>query len=191
VLAGFGLISGDSTTRAIAELLKRGLIVRPLKARPRHAALYGVSHMPLNVDAMSKAGARDPRSTPSDGRTENSDRPPDRETRHHRTELTQKQPNSVRPADRIRAFSASNPDRPSDQSKNLPCPIPGNGRMPEHLIALLDRIRAHGGTVTCAHDLRVRWWHGDPPADLAGELQVHAKELFVAMSAHHVTDGRA
>jgi hypothetical protein len=50
------------------------------------------------------------------------------------------------------------------------------------------RVAEHGGSVTAGidrkslkADLRVRWWHGDPPAELAGALQIHAAELFRAL----------
>jgi hypothetical protein len=153
VLADFGLTSSDTTNRSIQNLIARGLIVRTRAARPRHAALYGVCHMPLNGDAMKKAGARDPRETLSDTRTEN----------------------SVRSPDRIPPISASNSVRPPDTSKNLPCGMAEKNGLPGHVVALLDRVYAHGGTVTAADDLRVRWWRGEPPADLAGEMRLHAK----------------
>jgi len=142
----FGILSGCTINRAVADLLERGLIVRTRKARPRHAALYGVVHLALNSDAMKKAGAHDPgdgSSTPSCSRTETAKATPsntwtefsvlqqDREGYHRRTELVQKQVNSVLPQDRIRRFSAPNSVLPQDRSKNLPGP-PGSDAGSDH-----------------------------------------------------------
>lgn len=46
------------------------------------------------------------------------------------------------------------------------------------LDALIARIVAAGGSVTAARGLRVRWWSGDPPADLALEVEAHARDLL-------------
>ena len=142
----FGILSGRTINRALSDLIERKLIVRTRKARPRHAALYGVVHLPLNHDAMKKAGAHDSgdgSSTPSSGRTETADLTPstywtensvlpqDRETYHHRTELTQKSTHSVLPQDRIRRFSTPNSVLPQDTSKNLPGP-PGSHAGSDH-----------------------------------------------------------
>ncbi|MGH2447224.1 MAG: hypothetical protein ACRDFS_01260, partial [Chloroflexota bacterium] len=51
-----GVTSSRTMTRAIAELIARKLIVCTKPARPRHAALYGVTHLPLSIPAMEKAG---------------------------------------------------------------------------------------------------------------------------------------
>jgi hypothetical protein len=127
----FGVLSSDTISRAIAELIKRGLIVRTREARPRHAALYGVTHLPLKLEAMKKAGigttqsderTETDKSTPSNMQSEFSDRPSDRMLSDHRTELTQNGDYSDRPSDRIRPFSTSNSDRPSVPSKILPGP---------------------------------------------------------------------
>jgi hypothetical protein len=45
----------------------------------------------------------------------------------------------------------------------------------------VQRVQEHGGTITAADQLRVRWWYGDPPAELAGELKLRARELY-----HHL-----
>lgn len=142
----FGILSGCTINRALADLIERKLIVRTRKARPRHAALYGVVHLALNHDAMKKAGAHDPGDgsstpscsrtetatpTPSNMRTEFSVLPQDRERYHHRTELTQKSTHSVLPQDRIKRFSTSNSVLPQDQSKNLPGP-PGSAAGSDH-----------------------------------------------------------
>ena len=202
VLQGFGLISSDTTNRAIGNLLERGLIVRTRTARPRHAALYGVSHLPLNIEAMNKVGARDPGSTPSaprtetepetpsDSRTEISVRSADRESPHHRTELTPKQPDSVRPSDRIRPISTPNSVRPPDTSKNLPSGTGPNGSSTVRaddgpsaadgsVQALLDRVRTAGASVTTdGSGIRIRQGNGELPADLVGELRVRQKEIY-------------
>ena len=183
VLRDFGLTSSCSTNRAIANLLKLGLIVRTRPARPRYAALYGVAHLPLDADAMKKAGARAPRATPSDGGTKDSVPPQDQETPHHRTELTQTQPDSVQPQDRVGPVSPANSVLPQDTSKNLSCSKAGSVPLPPVLAVLLQRVHEHGGTVTAGKDLRARWWHGDPPADLAGELKIHAAELYRHLAA--------
>jgi hypothetical protein len=182
VLRDFGILSGDTTSRSITLLIERGLIVRTRKARPRHAALYGVCHLPLNAEAMKKTGARTP-STPSVQRTENSVRPTDRESVAPRTELDVNYSDSVRPTDRVGPVLTSNSVRPTDPSKNLPCREAGSVPLPPVLAVLLQRVYELGGTVTAGKDLRVRWWHGDPPADLAGELKIHAAELYRHLAA--------
>ena len=144
VLKEFGIVSGYAINHAITDLLERKLIVRTQKARPRHAALYGVTHLPLNHEAMLKKGIRVPdgRSTPSVERTECENLTPstmqtecsvrsaDREWSAQRTELTPNDGNSVRPADRIPPFSASHSVRSADTSKNLPgaTGIPGEAK---------------------------------------------------------------
>jgi hypothetical protein len=60
VLVKFGITSNGAAARAIAELVKRELLIRTRKARPKHAAMYGVKHLPLNAEAMRKAGIRVP-----------------------------------------------------------------------------------------------------------------------------------
>ncbi len=187
VLADFGLTSGDTTSRSIQNLITRGLIVRTRPARPRHAAMYGVCHLPLNEVAMAKVGARDPRNTPSDHRTKISVRSPDRETPYHRTELANMGGNSVRSPDLIPHVSASNSVRSPDTSKNLPC-APGAigarlgdtvGAGDPTLIALFDRVRAAGASITTnGRTLRIRQFHGELPAALAGELRLRQKEIY-------------
>lgn len=134
VLREFGIVSGYAINHAITTLLALKLIVRTRNARPKHAALYGVTHLPLNLEAMKKAQARDPDegSTPSAQRTEYGDltpsniqtecsvRPADREPSAQRTELTQNDAHSVRSADRIRPFSPPDSVRSADPSKILP-----------------------------------------------------------------------
>lgn len=143
VLKEFGIGSGYAINHAITTLIELKLIVRTRKARPKHAALYGVTHLPLDRDAMKRARASDPDDsptpsgertecvnlTPSNIRTECSVRPADREPSAQRTELTQNGALSVRSADRIPPFSASLSVRSADTSKILPCPT-GQGEGP-------------------------------------------------------------
>lgn len=57
VVKEFSLGSWTTVSDAIPKLIEAKLIKRTRKARPRHCALYGVTHMPLNYDAMEKANA--------------------------------------------------------------------------------------------------------------------------------------
>jgi hypothetical protein len=56
VMVKSGITSNGAAARAIAELLNRRLLVRTRKARPKHAAMYGVTHLPLDAEAMREAG---------------------------------------------------------------------------------------------------------------------------------------
>jgi hypothetical protein len=53
----------------------------------------------------------------------------------------------------------------------------------KQLAALLARVLAHGGSVTTAQGLRVRWWRGRPPAELVNELEAHAVEMYRHLAA--------
>jgi hypothetical protein len=57
VVKEFHLGSWTTVSAATDKLIEAKLIVRTRKFRPRHCALYGVTHMPLNYDAMEKANA--------------------------------------------------------------------------------------------------------------------------------------
>lgn len=142
VLKEFGIVSGYAINHAINTLIERELIVRTRKARPRHAALYGVNHLPLNIEAMTKAGASE-RSTPSGERTECANQTPsdtwtenlvrsaDRGSSAQRTELALNSPDSVRSADCIPPFQAVDSVRSADASKILPGP-PGSDAGSDH-----------------------------------------------------------
>lgn len=56
VIREFHLGSQRAVTAATKTLLERNYIVRTRSARQRVCALYGVTHLPLNLDALSKAG---------------------------------------------------------------------------------------------------------------------------------------
>jgi hypothetical protein len=183
VLPKFGLNSNRNTNRAIATLLRKGLIVRTRAARPKHAALYGVSHFALNADAMKKAGAWDPRVTPSHTGADISVPQVDPEPTYYGTESARETPHSVPPWVRVNSTSAADSVPAVDTSKNLPCPQVGTNPLPAHLTFLMTRITAHGGTVAATTDLRVRWCRGDPPVDLAGDLKIHSTELLHCLRA--------
>lgn len=57
VVKEFSLGSWTTVSAATEKLIKAGLIVRTRKARPRHCALYGVTHLSLNHEALEKANA--------------------------------------------------------------------------------------------------------------------------------------
>lgn len=57
VVKEFSLGSWTTVSAATEKLIAAKLIVRTRKFRPRYCALYGVTHMPLNRDAMDKANA--------------------------------------------------------------------------------------------------------------------------------------
>lgn len=57
VVKEFHLGSWTTVSVATEKLIATKLIVRTRKFRPRHCALYGVTHMQLNRDAMDKANA--------------------------------------------------------------------------------------------------------------------------------------
>lgn len=57
VVREFHLGSWTTVSAATEKLIEAKLIKRTRKFRPRHCALYGVTHMPLNYDAMEKANA--------------------------------------------------------------------------------------------------------------------------------------
>lgn len=59
VVTEFHLGSWTTVTAAVKKLIAAKLIVRTRKFRPRHCALYGVTHMRLNQDAMAKENAVD------------------------------------------------------------------------------------------------------------------------------------
>jgi hypothetical protein len=57
VVKEFHLGSWTTVSAATEKMIEAKLIVRTRKFRPRHCALYGVTHMALNRDAMDKASA--------------------------------------------------------------------------------------------------------------------------------------
>lgn len=57
VIREFSLGSARTVTEATKKMLEHGLIVQTRKAAQHRAAMFGVTHMPLNLDAMEKAGA--------------------------------------------------------------------------------------------------------------------------------------
>jgi hypothetical protein len=59
VIREFHLGSQRVVTAAIRKLIENGHVVRTRKARQRVCALYGVTHLPLNADAMAKEGLGD------------------------------------------------------------------------------------------------------------------------------------
>ena len=122
VLREYGITSVRTITRAVATLLERGLIVRTRAARPRHSALYGVSHRPLNLEAMRKIGAREPGRTRTQPESENSDSRVVRESGHRESELTQNTPDSDPAGVRVTPISQQNSDSRVVTSKNLPGP---------------------------------------------------------------------
>jgi len=60
VIREFHLGSQRTVTAATKKLLEQKYIIRTRRARQRVCALYGVSHLPLNTDALSKAGLSEP-----------------------------------------------------------------------------------------------------------------------------------
>jgi hypothetical protein len=56
VIKEWKLGSFRTVASAVRKLLAAGLIVRTRKATQHKAALYGVTHLPLNLDALAKAG---------------------------------------------------------------------------------------------------------------------------------------
>lgn len=67
VIREFHLGSQRVVTAATRKLLESGYIVRTRKAKQRTCALYGVTHLPLNYDAMEKAGVLQPLSDSNRG----------------------------------------------------------------------------------------------------------------------------
>lgn len=59
VIREFHLGSQRDVTAATKRLIERGRIVRTREAIQRKSALFGVTHLPLNVDALAKAGLSD------------------------------------------------------------------------------------------------------------------------------------
>ena len=59
VIREFHLGSQRVVTAATKKLLELNYIVRTRSARQRVCALYGVTHLPLNLDALAKAGLTD------------------------------------------------------------------------------------------------------------------------------------
>ena len=57
VVTEFHLGSWTTVSAAIKKLIAAKLIVRTRRFRPRHCALYGVTHIALNQDAMAKENA--------------------------------------------------------------------------------------------------------------------------------------
>lgn len=114
----FGIVSSRTMTRALEELLHRKLLVRTREARPRHAALYGLTDRPLNEEAMRKAGIG--KTTRTLQESENSDAPGVRESGHQESESGANGQNSDAPGVRIGHFSALNSDSPGVTSKILP-----------------------------------------------------------------------
>jgi hypothetical protein len=182
VLVKFGLANSQAVTQGLAILIERGLIVQTRKAISRRCALFGVSHLPLNQDAMTKVGAREPQDSRARGQSTSADCSSVHESA--RGQSTNGKNSALVDCSSVQntPISPSFVDCSSVTSKNLPPARADFAHLPEHLHALVLRVQAHGGTLTASDHLRVRWWHGDPPAELAGELKIHARELYRHMS---------
>lgn len=217
VLKGFGITAHRTVTDGIEDLIARGLLVRTRKPRPRHAALYGVAHLPLHAEAMAKCEASDPRRsvTPPQREAEITSATPPRieaeiqpTTRpnieaeisalhgggdwpHSEAELAEKSIDSASQVGRISPFSPINSASPVGTSKIYAMsPGANGGAVSDFCAALLQRVLVHGGTATLGpNELRIRWWRGDPPADLDGELRVHARALAGYMRANPTVSG--
>lgn len=56
VIKEYSLGSQRDVTAATKKLIASGRIIRTRNARQRVCALYGITHLPLNLDALTKAG---------------------------------------------------------------------------------------------------------------------------------------
>ncbi|WP_129648580.1 hypothetical protein [Peristeroidobacter agariperforans] len=131
VVKEFHLGSWTTVSDATQKLIDAKLIVRTRKFRPRHCALYGVTHMPLNYDAMEKANAveaADQLATDSCSKTLATD--PVARTNGGSSKLGQNTSDSLQRLYRIKGKNPADSLQVLYQSKTLPSPTGISGAVP-------------------------------------------------------------
>lgn len=122
VVTEFHLGSWTTVTSATEKLIAEKLIVRTRRFRPRHCALYGVTHMALNADAMAKENAAEPEELATDSCSKTLATPSVARTTAGCSKSGEKASDSLQRVERIEGFSPPNSLQTVYQSKTLPLP---------------------------------------------------------------------
>jgi len=137
VIREFHLGSQRVVTAATKKLLARNYIVRTRTSRQRVCALYGVIHLPLNLDALSKAGLTESQIRTVQARfaeivcatnrgsanSATTSEAPSRRNDNRGSANPLEQPRALPQGKRITPFSAPLALPQGNTSKKSPCPV--------------------------------------------------------------------